>query len=228
MTNNIYRVINEQDLNEILSENSHRLVCIVFLTKYADSQLNIKKCLIKLAYENPNNFFVYIDLNSFVFTEKRFTFERLPITYYYLDNEEVANVQGNNVDKIYDTFNQLIKLINQKISENKTTVNINTNFFNSKNQQQVEQPNVTEQSNVTGQSNITAQSNVTEQSNVTGQPTVTEQPNVTGQPINDQENEQTNSQIIAFQKLREMQQSLAIQQLEKLKKIKELEERYKV
>jgi hypothetical protein len=246
MTNNIYRVINEPDLNEILLDNSHRLVCFVFLTKNADPQLNIKKCFIQMAYENPNNFFIYIDLNSFTFTEKRFTFDRLPTTFYYLDNEEIANVQGNNVDKIYDTFNQLIKLINQKISENKTTVNINTNFFNnqpSNNQPLANQPanqSVNQSSDQPSQNQLSNQSsnqpsNQPSQNQLSNQSSnqPSNQPSQ-NQPSNNQENdnnienEQINNQILAFQKLREMQQILTIQQLEKLKKIKELEEKHKM
>ena len=227
MTNNIYRVINEPDLNEILLDNSHRLVCVVFLTKNADPQLNIKKCFIQMAYENPNNFFIYIDLNSFTFTEKRFTFDRLPTTFYYLDNEEIANVQGNNVHKIYDTFNQLVKLINQKISENKTTVSINTNFFNTPQQQpSIQQP--TEQPiQASTQQPIQPSTQQLTQQSIQQPPSI--QPPSIQQPEEPEhiENEQVNSQILAFQKLREMQQLLTIQQLEKLKKIKELEEKYK-
>jgi len=231
MTNNIYRVINEPDLNEILLDNSHRLVCIVFLTKNADPQLNIKKCFIQMASENPNNFFIYIDLNSFTFTEKRFTFNRLPTTFYYLDNEEIANVQGNNTDKIYDTFNQLIKLINQKISENKTTVNINTSFFNAENSQN--QPS-NQLSNQPNQPLNQPSNQPTQPSNQPSNQPLNQSLNQSlNQPLNNQENdnienEQINSQILAFQKLREMQQLLTIQQLEKLKKIKELEEKYKI
>lgn len=218
--NNLYRVVHENDLDEILLENAHRLVAIMFVTKTIDAQLQLKKCLMQLASENPNNFFVYIDVNSYTTTNNRLTkkIEKMPSTYLYLDNEEAACVQGNQPKLIYETFLQLAKKI-EEMNGNENTVVINQKFL------QKIQPTQSQSNQNQGKSNQNQIYHNNQTQNM--QPINQGQFNDQSNQNEDIENPQEQQQMNAFQKLKQVQQLLAIQQLEKLKRLKELEEKHK-
>lgn len=63
---NIYRVINEEHLNEILTNNLFKIVLVSFTTKAADATGSVKKCLINLAASFKNSIFIYIDVDNYI------------------------------------------------------------------------------------------------------------------------------------------------------------------
>lgn len=155
--NNIFRVLNENDLVEILNSYTTKMIVISFISKTSDTNCGIKKALVKLSQENPENIFLYIDVHNYLQTNSILInhIQGVPTTFFYYANEEIACAKGNHISDIVDTFYLLIK----KIS-----------------------------------------------------------------PSQEQKDHQDSPHEIAFKKLNEVKQQLLLTQLERLKKMKEIEE----
>jgi hypothetical protein len=200
MNTNIYRCVNENDLNEILNDNSHTLVTIMYATKQSDLQNKLKKCLINLASEYNNCMFVYIDVETYVGTEHVITqtITSLPTTFMYLNNNSLAVIEGNCVMTIKKAYTDVIQLVSKKInlSRDVTSVKINDDMTK----------NIDDDKNGNDNNSNEIQNNIDK-----------------NQMILDEK--QHNSDTLKIKKVKKIQQMLSIKQLERLKKLKELEER---
>ena len=65
MANNIFRVMNNNDLTEILQDHSQKLVVVMYSSQSCGPCINFKPKFITYAKANPETFFVYIDINNF-------------------------------------------------------------------------------------------------------------------------------------------------------------------
>jgi len=122
MSNNIYRVINELDLEDILNKHSKSLVVIMYSSKTCRPCLMIKPLFISLSKKYNDCFFVYIDLNDFEEKTEKYTtgmgIRATPHFLFMFNNEIIAAVSGANREILVDTLDQLRNQWKNKIKEN--------------------------------------------------------------------------------------------------------------
>lgn len=98
--NNIYKVVNEADLNEILGDNLMKLVVVSFTSKINDINRNIERCLKTLAKNNNSAFFAYIDVDNFKRSgdglNDAFKVKTLATTIIYFKKMEIYRITGND------------------------------------------------------------------------------------------------------------------------------------
>lgn len=107
---NIYKVINEDHLFEILENNKLKLVMVSFTSKENDVGNKIKKCFIELAKENRDSMFAYIDVKQYN-NNGKITIDGLATTEIFLNNKQVFLIQGNDVNLITKTFSKAKQLL---------------------------------------------------------------------------------------------------------------------
>ncbi len=127
MTFNIFQVLKETDLDEIMNDHNQNLVVVMFSTKTCRPCMRIKPKFVDMAKENGECFFVYIDLNNFENTEYKYTktVEATPKFSYYFNNVEIADVMGADESVVSKTLSHLKNKISvgkkQLESETQTT-----------------------------------------------------------------------------------------------------------
>ena len=100
---NIYRVIDEEHLNEIFHNNMNKLVIITFTSKINDVGNTLKKCLIELASNFKHNMFIYIDIDQYKNIGK-IEISNLPTTIMYVNWIEIYRVIGNDVNALKQCY----------------------------------------------------------------------------------------------------------------------------
>ena len=118
-TTNLYQVIKEEDLNEILEDNIRKLVVIMFSSKDCIPCMNILPKFVETAEQKLDCFFVYINIHKYTDTSKKYT-EKLKCTprfAYYYNKQELAYVLGQNEKVFIKTLNDLIFRIKEKKEE---------------------------------------------------------------------------------------------------------------
>ena len=101
-TNNLFQVIKEGDLDEILNDHLHELTVIMYSARDCMPSKTILPTFVNTAKEKPNCFFVYIDKDSYEDTTRKYT-EKIKCTprfSYYYNNQEIAYVIGKD-DKTF-------------------------------------------------------------------------------------------------------------------------------
>uniref|UniRef100_A0A6C0ABW2 Thioredoxin domain-containing protein n=1 Tax=viral metagenome TaxID=1070528 RepID=A0A6C0ABW2_9ZZZZ len=139
---NIFQVINENDLSQIVDNSQDKLVVVMF-TNYTsfDKVLSykLKKAFFDVSKAYITNIFIYVDLNNFDGNPERFTQDlKIPRFCFYFNKDPLGNVQGLNLNifvQQLDFINSKLEEIkNIKISENKSNMNTenieNTNNTN--------------------------------------------------------------------------------------------------
>lgn len=111
MVDNIYQVINEDDIYEILDNNRETITIILSInTKYTNSALvkKLKLNLFKLAQNNLKAFFCYVEFNNYKQEKNKLldVTEIKPVYHFYFSK------------KLFDVLkNPTLKEINNKLSE---------------------------------------------------------------------------------------------------------------
>lgn len=100
---NIFRVLNENDLEEIFRDNPFKLIVVAYITKTIDDEKIIKKCLLDMASTNPLSIFVYIDMDDYV-SQTQLDTSELPLTKIFIYNRELFAITGLNTTQIKQTF----------------------------------------------------------------------------------------------------------------------------
>lgn len=103
MTSNIYRVIDEDHLFEILQNNSTKLVVVTMTTKLADPGNSIKKCLIGLSEKYKHCMFIYIDIDRYK-NKGQVKIPGIPSTLMFFMHQARVVVSGNNINEITQAF----------------------------------------------------------------------------------------------------------------------------
>lgn len=203
MNTNIYKCVKESDLDEILNDNAHTLVTIMYVTKQTDPQNKLKRCIVDLASEHKKCMFIYIDIESYFGDAHKITktITTLPTTFIYLNNNNLATIEGNCVMTIKKTHIDVIQMVSKKINlsndaelrnDDKTLVKINNEITHETNAETVQPTN---EQNVIDEQQLLM------------------------------DERRNNENTFKIKKVKNMQQMLNIKQLERLKKLKEMEER---
>ena len=89
---NLYQVLNENDLIDILNKNQNKLIIMLFSAKWCQPCKMIKPVFIKLSKKHVKSLFLYIDINNYnecKTTNKPISFldkvEGLPTFLYYIN-----------------------------------------------------------------------------------------------------------------------------------------------
>ena len=109
MTNNIFRVLNEGDLEEILEINKFKVVVVMYSNKNCGPCKKIKPQFVSLAKEHPNSYFVYVDLGDFKITDNKYTkyISGTPQFVFYISNKYAHNILGPNLMELKKVTSEL-------------------------------------------------------------------------------------------------------------------------
>jgi hypothetical protein len=100
---NIYRVIDEEHLFEILINNMFKVVVASFTSKINDTGYNIKKCMLGLSSDFKNSIFLYIDVDKYK-QYGRIAIDSLPTTIIFFQQKELYKIMGKDVLVIEQCF----------------------------------------------------------------------------------------------------------------------------
>lgn len=117
--NNIYQVLKESDLDEILSDYAQHIVIVMFSSKTCIPCMKIKPRFITMSNEHPDCFFVYIDIDNFDDKTSKYlgTIQSTPKFSYFFNKQEIAYVLGVNEEAINGTLIHLKDKIESKRKE---------------------------------------------------------------------------------------------------------------
>lgn len=117
---NIFRVRAEEDLNEVLDDHTQRLVIVIYSSRAHEPCRAITHKFKLLAEQNPDCFFVYVDVNDFRSSNGKYKKAlacQPPKFVYYFNNREVADVEGPYEKSVIETLLHLKKRIEIKKNE---------------------------------------------------------------------------------------------------------------
>jgi DNA polymerase III gamma/tau subunit len=125
---NIYRVLNEEDLAELIEKNKFRVTVVIYTSKLNDIGKKIKKFLVELAYSYKESIFIYIDVDNFN-TRNTINITRLPTSFIYFNRQAFYEIIGYDIEKIKSCFIE-IEMRGRPITQNflskqQSTTNIN-------------------------------------------------------------------------------------------------------
>jgi hypothetical protein len=114
---NIFKIIDEDHLLEILNKYQMKLTTVSFTTKQNDSDRAMKNCLIKLAKEYRSHMFIYIDLDNYKTRNiiKDINMGDTVIYFCYPRYEYAAKIVNRDVEAVVDIFKDTETRIRMKI-----------------------------------------------------------------------------------------------------------------
>ena len=133
---NIYQVLNEDDLNEIIEDNQNKLIVVLFSAKWCGPCRKIKPMFIDFSSKNKESFFVFINIDTF--SDKKFKFmenvSNIPHFNYYYNNNLVKKIVGGNFDNFKETYFELQtnKDLQKKVNKDEIINNYVKNYENIK------------------------------------------------------------------------------------------------
>jgi thiol-disulfide isomerase/thioredoxin len=120
MEQNIFQVVDESHIDEILSQHLQELCVIMYSSKTCPPCRKIKPKFINLAKQHKNIFFIYVDITNFQITSNKYFKEYLhtPTFLFYIGENKVAFIEGAREQILNETLQQL----NHKIEEKKKEI----------------------------------------------------------------------------------------------------------
>jgi thiol-disulfide isomerase/thioredoxin len=109
MVNNLFQVLKEPDLDEIIEDHPENIVLIMFSSKTCGPCMSIRPKFISMANENPDCFFVYVDIPSFQNTTGKYTsnVEGTPNFVFFFNTQQIASVMGAQEETLVATLRHL-------------------------------------------------------------------------------------------------------------------------
>ena len=122
MEQNIFQVINEPHLDEILSNHMRDLIVVMLSSRNCEPCKLLKPKFVVLFKQHKDTFFVYIDKNNYVTTQNKYfnEFQYTPTFLFYFGGGRIAIVEGGYEKSLIQT----LLILKQKIEEkNKMLLN---------------------------------------------------------------------------------------------------------
>jgi len=117
-TNNIYQVLNEDDLEEIMNDYKQNLIITMYSSTSCGPCKMIKPTFVNISKDNPDCFFIYVNVEEF--KEKKFTYTRnitaYPTFIFYLNNTEIGIVIGAQKEALVNTLQQIKNKIQEIVN----------------------------------------------------------------------------------------------------------------
>ncbi len=113
MPNNIYQILREEDMTEILEDNAGSLVVTMYSSKQCKPCVVFKPTFVETAKKYTDCIFVYIDIKRYESpTPSKFlsTIDKTPTFAFYYNNRELVAVEG--VSKFEGTLNFVLEKVN--------------------------------------------------------------------------------------------------------------------
>lgn len=114
---NIYQVVSESDLTEILTTNKNKLVVILLTDVLAfdkTQSYRLKKTFYEVSKQYPNCLFCYVDFRRYNEVNKTYTKDiQIPRFTYYLNNEVLAYVEGLDMNVFVEQLNVIVSKLMQ-------------------------------------------------------------------------------------------------------------------
>lgn len=123
---NIFQVQKEGDLDEILNKHNDKLTVIMFSSSTCGPCLNFKPLFLSVSRENPDCFFVYLDVLSFEQSDYKYlkNVKSTPKFSYYFNKHNMADVHGADKKVFLETMFFLKNKIKERNYEiQKDTIN---------------------------------------------------------------------------------------------------------
>ncbi len=122
MSKNIFQVTEEMHLDNIMNDNMHKLILIMYSSKMCAPCKQYKPKFVELSKTNKDIFFVYIDTSNYKATENKYfkTCNVTPMFLYYFNNTECARIVG--VDE--QSITSILKQLEQKIEAKKVQMQL--------------------------------------------------------------------------------------------------------
>jgi thiol-disulfide isomerase/thioredoxin len=119
MEQNIFQVLNETHLEEIMTNHIRNLVVVMLSSKECPPCKAIKPKFVGLAKKNTDVFFIYVDRSNYnVMANKYFaSFEFTPTFIFYFGGNQIAFVEGANEENLIKTLTILKQKIEEKRQE---------------------------------------------------------------------------------------------------------------
>ena len=158
MTSNIFQVIKSEHLTEILDNNTHKIVIVMFSSKSCKPCKEFKPTFISIAKQNLDCLFLYIDILQFDRKSKDYIedegLESTPTFVYYFNNVSIAKISGGHEKVIKDT----LTLLKEKIEQKKQEIAIKEAEFVKEKQHELKNSNISvpnaEQKKVNKETNV--------------------------------------------------------------------------
>jgi hypothetical protein len=117
---NIYQVIDERDIDEILRANTNKLVVMMFSMIGCSSCKEMKPLFVNMSKQHTESIFIYVCINKFNETDKKYTnwVQYYPSFSYYFKLNEISRFTGGDFNKLIQTFSYLKIEINKNIQLN--------------------------------------------------------------------------------------------------------------
>ena len=206
---NIFQVLSESDLNEIIIDHGDKLLTVMHSVKNDIPNVNFVKLkyeFVELAKQNPESFFAFVNLNEFITKNDmkvNSLMNILPRFVFYFAKTEVASINRASKNTLHSTFTQLKTKIAEKMSK--------------KNESQPEPPKQDASPHATGKD-----ANAQPAQSAPSEPA---QPSAESQ-TNKQLQEQL-AQLKEIERVSQLKKEYDMKQLQHIQKMKEIEENKK-
>jgi len=119
MSQNIFQVVNEGHVDEILNNHQQELVIIMLSSKTCGPCKLIRPVFIQLAKQNIDCVFIYIDTTNYIPSRHQYTgdCDATPKFDFYFNKTRIAFVKGAFQDKLIGTLEIIKQKINVKREE---------------------------------------------------------------------------------------------------------------
>lgn len=123
---NIYIVLNENDVDDILIKNVDTLIIILYISKKEDAYMNMRRQYIEISRVMQNELFLFIDVNEFKNTIGKYTKNiDMPLIEFYFNKAMIAYTAGFNKEMIIKSVFSLKTKLNDLKQKLYGTVNRN-------------------------------------------------------------------------------------------------------
>jgi len=119
MENNLFQLLNENDVDEIMEDNQQTLIVAMFSSTTSTPCKQIKPIFVDLSKRYNDCIFLYIDINNFKNTNYKFTknIEATPKFVFYIGSDQIAFITGAHEKQLVDNFTTLKLRIDAKRKE---------------------------------------------------------------------------------------------------------------
>jgi Mg-chelatase subunit ChlI len=99
---NIYRIVDEEHLIEIVDHNPYKIIVVTFTTQQ-NHHNEFKKCLIELSSKFKDSIFLYVDINKYS-NKGILRVYKIPETIFVFDRKRIVQIDGFELNQIVNRF----------------------------------------------------------------------------------------------------------------------------